>query len=219
MWNLVVNDCGHLYPAFCLAHHAQWMLAQKCQACLLPLVAVAALSAGHALCAPTSSLHRWHAPSFKHQQSRLKCWQPCRVSCHDWALNGKTTITWLSIEICVRFDVGSPTSGRSPLTEVRPLSAQRTAHTQDKVEPSQDLTWLQGVHYAHFALATRRPNFGGFATDALWCFLTCRSPTRGLRPLHNCMLCRMQPAVAETKKPTEANQGGQALDRASAETN
>mgnify|MGYP000574236882 FL=1 len=27
-----------------------------------------------------------------------------------------------------------------------PFNAQRTAHTQDKVEPSQDLTWLLGVH-------------------------------------------------------------------------
>ncbi len=84
----------------------------------------------------------------------------------------------LSIEICVRFDVGSPTSGRSPLTEVRPLSAQRTAHTQDKVEPSQDLTWLQGVHCAHFALATRRTYFSCFATDAVWCFLTNSTPKK-----------------------------------------
>lgn len=68
------------------------------------------------------------------------------MSCHDWALNGKTTIRWQSIEISGCFYVESPTSGRLPLTAMYPFNAQRTAHTQDKVEPSQDLTWLLGVH-------------------------------------------------------------------------
>lgn len=67
---------------------------------------------------------------------------------------------------------GSPTNGRPPLTAIYPLNAQHSTHAEDKVEPSQDLTWLEGVHYAYFVMATRRTHLSYFAIDAIWCVLT-----------------------------------------------
>lgn len=85
MGNDVVNDRGCCYLALCLAHHAERMLTQELLSGLLPLVAVAALGAGHALGAPASRGHGGHAPGVQHLELGLEGCQSCRFGCHGWA--------------------------------------------------------------------------------------------------------------------------------------
>lgn len=79
----VVDDRGTLHTTISLTHHAEWMLAQVLSPCLLPLVAIAALSCCLVTGAPAASLHGLDALGVQHWHAALEGLQLC----HDVQLS------------------------------------------------------------------------------------------------------------------------------------
>lgn len=68
----VVHHRGHCDSPLSCAPHTQRVLTQENLSRLLPLVAVAALGAGHALSAPAACCHGGHTPGIQHLQLGLE---------------------------------------------------------------------------------------------------------------------------------------------------